>query len=92
MTFRLTRSSRLPVMLEPDEIHMMQTLELQGRWIELEDYEKELREGDGLKSLNIEIDKLEELKMFLTTIEPCITFLIDFENMYITIMDTGRYC
>lgn len=92
MIFTVTRASGLPLMLEPEEVIELGTLDVQGRWIELEDYEKQLREGDGLVSLMIEVHRVEELKIFLTTVDPNNTVTIDFNRMTIVIDDGGRDC
>ena len=90
MTFRLSRESGLPIVMEEDEIHTINTLEAQGRWTEVEDYCKELRDGEDLKTLIIEVDTIEELMLFLTTLEDNYSFIVNFKHKTIIIEDGGR--
>lgn len=90
MIFRLFRDSGLPILLDEDESHTIKTLEAQGRWDELDNYYHELKQADGLKEITIEADTMEELKLFLTTIDDTFEFRINFEKKFIAIMDAGR--
>jgi len=90
MIFRLFRDSGLPILLEEDEAHTIKTLEAQGRWDELDYFYDELKHQDGLKEIAIEADTMEELKLFLTTIDDTFEFRINFEKKIIAIMDAGR--
>lgn len=90
MVFRLFRDSGLPIVLDEDEAHVIKTLEAQGRWSELDNYYAELKESDGLKEIMIEADTMEELKLFLTTIDDNFEFRINFGKKFIAIMDAGR--
>ena len=81
----------MPILLEEEEIHTLETLDSQGRWDELADYEKELRSGDDdLKELRVEADNIQELKFVLQAIDTRHQFIIDFEKMLIIIDDSGR--
>lgn len=90
MVFRLSRQSRLPLLLEEDEKHTLETLEAQGRWSEVSDYEDELRADlDSMKEIEIEAFSLEELYLALNLFDPHAKFLIDFIGRTILIMDSG---
>jgi hypothetical protein len=89
MIFKLSRESGLPIVMEEDEVHTIKTLEAQGRWTEVEDYCKELRQGEDLKVISIEADTMEELKLFLTTLEDDYNFIINFKHKTIVIEDGG---
>jgi hypothetical protein len=90
MIFKLSRESGLPIMLEEEEIHCIKTLEVQGRWTEVEDYCKELRDSDDLKVITIEATTIEELKLFLTTLDDANRFIINFETKTIIVEDGGN--
>jgi hypothetical protein len=90
MIFKLFRDSGLPIALDEEEAHTIKTLEAQGRWSELDNYYAELKNLDGLKEIIIEADTLEELKLFLTTLDDNFEFRINFGKKYIAIMDGGR--
>lgn len=92
MIFKVIRASNLPLVLEDEELHAMLTLELQGRWIELDDYIKELKQQDGPLSQFIDVHSMADLKIFLRTVDPNNLFTLDFEHMTITIEDGGREC
>lgn len=92
MTFRLIRSSGLPLLLEEEEVHTLKTLDAQGRWTELSEYERELRDNDDIKELQIDADNLNELKFVLQGFDSENRFTIDFELMIIQIEDLGRDC
>jgi hypothetical protein len=89
MTFKLYRESGLPIILEPEEVHELKTLELQGRWTELEQRIQELKDTGDLTSMLVEGASISEMKLFLTTIDSESTFEINFENNSIAIKD-GR--
>lgn len=90
MVFRLFRDSGLPIVLDEDETHTIQTLEIQGRWTELDDLYSELKNSDDLKEISFEAHTMEELMLFLTTIDNHFDYRINFEKKYIAIMDGGR--
>lgn len=90
MIFKLSRVSGLPIVLDEDEAHTIKTLEAQGRWAELDDMYDQLRKSDDLKEISIEADTMEELKLFLTTLEDNFEFIINFERKTIRIADQGR--
>lgn len=92
MIFRVSRASKMPLVLEEEEIHAMLTLELQGRWIELDDYIKEIKQQDGATEMFFECHMLADLKIFLTTVDPNNQYTLDFEQMSIIIEDGGREC
>lgn len=92
MTFRLFRASGLPLLLEPEEVHTLKTLDAQGRWTELSEYERELRDNEDVKEINIEADNLNELKFVLEGFDSENRFVIDFKFMIIQIEDLGRDC
>jgi hypothetical protein len=92
MIFRVSRASRMPLVLEEEELHYMFTLELQGRWVELDDYIKELKEQDGPLEMLFECHTLADLKIFLTTVDPNNQYTLDFQQMSILIEDGGREC
>ena len=90
MVFRLSRQSKLPLLLEVEEKHTIETLEAQGRWSEVSDYEDELRADlDSLKEIEIEAHTLEELYLALDLFEPDAKFIIDFKKRTILIIDQG---
>lgn len=90
MIFRLFRASGMPLVLEDEEIHTLETLDAQGRWEELSDYEKELRDSGDIKEIKLEANSLVELRFALEAIDNRNQFLIDFERMIIMIQDQGR--
>lgn len=90
MVFRLFRDSGLPIVLDEEESHAIKTLEAQGRWSELDIIYDELKKSDDLKEIRIEAESMEELKLFLTTIDDTFEFRINFEKKYIAIEDAGR--
>jgi hypothetical protein len=90
MVFRLFRDSGLPIILEKEETHTIKTLDVQGRWTELDDYYAELKNSGDLTEIMIEADSMEELKLFLTTIDDTFEFRINFAKKFIAIMDQGR--
>lgn len=92
MIFRVFRASRLPLALEDEEVHILNTLEAQGRWVEFEDYQDELKDADGLMEIIIDVQEVEELKFILTAIDETHSFVIDFERKFIEIQDIGRDC
>lgn len=90
MIFTVRRASGFPIVLEMEEQHALDTLEEQGRWVELEDYEKTLRQSDALKELKIETEKLEELLVFLNSIgNPLSSMRINFQKKLLVIEDQG---
>jgi hypothetical protein len=90
MIFKVSRASRLPLALEEEELHHMFTLELQGRWVELDDYITELKKQDGPLNMFFECHSLVDLKIFLQTIDPNNKYTLDFQEMTILIEDGGR--
>ena len=93
MIFKVSRASKLPLVLEEEELHAMLTLELQGRWVELDDYIKEIKQQDSSATdMFFECHSLADLKIFLTTIDPNNQYTLDFQQMTILIEDGGREC
>lgn len=90
MIFNVRRASGFPICLEPEEQHCLNTLEEQGRWLELEEYERTLRHSDALKDLKIQTEKLEELLVFINSIGDSLNSLrINFAKKEIVIEDQG---
>lgn len=90
MIFNVRRASYFPIVLEMEEQHTLDTLEDQGRWAELEDYEATLRHSDALKEIKVECEKLEELLIFINSINSGLCSLtINFVKKSIVIEDQG---
>lgn len=90
MIFNVRRASGFPIILELEEQHALDVLEEQGRWAELEDYEKTLRHSEALKDLKVECEKLEELLIFINSINnPFSSLTINFVRKTIVIEDNG---
>lgn len=90
MIFNVRRASGFPIILEMEEQHSLDTLEAQGRWQELEEMERTLRQSDALKELKIETEKLEELLVFMNSIgNPLSSFTINFAKKTLIIQDQG---
>lgn len=90
MIFNVRRASGFPIVLEMEEQHALDTLEEQGRWSELEEMERLLRQSDALKELKIETEKLEELLIFLNSIgNPLSSLTINFSRKTVVIEDQG---
>ena len=90
MIFNVRRASGFPIVLETEEQHALDTLEEQGRWAELEDMERLLRQSDALKELKIETEKLEELLVFINSIgNPLSSLTINFAKKTVIVEDQG---
>jgi len=89
MVLTVTRASGLPICLEPEEEHALKTLEEQGRWIELEHFERDLRKSDVIKELKVECVQLEELILLLSSLNCPYPITIDFNKRTATILDNG---
>lgn len=90
MIFTVRRASYFPIILEPEEQHTLETLDEQGRWVELEDYEETLRKSDNLKEISVQTEKYEELILFLDSINHKGPITINFEKKTIVIEDNGE--
>ncbi len=89
MIFDVRRASYFPIILEPEEQHTLDTLEEQGRWAELEDYERTLRQSDVLKEIKVETERLDEIMLFLNSIHHTGPITINFEKNLIILEDNG---
>jgi len=90
MTFRLRRASGFGALLTPEEVHTMTTLEQQSRWIELEEYERLLRQSDDApKEIKIEVSTLDDLMVWLSSMLSVYPVTIDFEKKTMVIQDNG---
>lgn len=90
MIFSVRRASGFPIVLEMEEQHALDTLEEQGRWLELEEMERTLRQSDSLKDLKVECEKLEELLIFINSIgNPLSSLTINFAKKQIVVEDQG---
>lgn len=89
MTFKFRRASGLPILLEPQELHAMETLQAQGRWEELDDYEHELRSEDNLCTLLVEVGKIDELEYFIKSLYDTHPVKLNFDTKEALILDVG---
>jgi len=89
MIFRVRRASGFPVALEVEEIHTLDVLEKQMRWIELEDFERQLRHSEDMKEINVEANLLEEVIFWLSSMHTVYPITIDFEKKTMVIQDNG---
>lgn len=89
MILNVRRSSGFPLILEERDLDILQTLEQEERYIELEYFEKQLRKSDDLKELKVEATKLEEILIFLNSLNHNGPIFIDFRKSLIIIDDVG---
>ena len=89
MILNVRRSSGFPILLEPRDEDILNTLEQEGRYLELEHFEKALRDSDELKDLKIEVKKLDEILIFLNSLQHNGPIIIDFKRSLIIIDDRG---
>ena len=89
MILNVRRSSGFPILLEPRDLDILDTLEQEGRYVELEHFEKALRDSDELKDLKVEVKKLDEILVFLNSLQHNGPIIIDFKRSLIILEDTG---
>lgn len=89
MIFTVRRRSYFPIVLEPEEEQTLNVLEKQQRWIELEEFEQDLRRNEALKELKVECTQLEEILVFLNTINCHYPITLSFQKKSIIIEDNG---
>lgn len=89
MILSVRRSSGFPILLEPRDLDILDALEAEGRYDELERFEKVLRESDELKDIKVEVTKFDEILVFLNSLQHDGPITIDFRRSLITINDTG---
>lgn len=89
MILNVRRASGFPLLLEPKDLDILDALEHEGRFLELEQFEKILRQSDELKDLKIEATKLEEILVFLNSLQHPGPITIDFRRHLIIIEDNG---
>lgn len=91
MILNVRRSSGFPILLEPIELFTLDQLEAQGLYLQLEDYERQLRQSEALKELRVEAVKLEEIQVFLQSLNHSGPVIFDFARSLIILDDTGGY-
>lgn len=89
MILNVRRSSGFPLILEDSQLATLDVLEQEGLYSQLEDYERELRHSDELKEVKIEATKLEEVLMFLNSLNHNGPITIDFRRSLVVIEDNG---
>ena len=89
MILSVRRSSGFPLLLEPTDMDILDELEHQGRFVELEHFEKTLRNSDELKDLKVEVTKFDEILVFLNSLNHDGPIIIDFKRSLIILDDTG---
>lgn len=90
MIFSVRRATGFPIIMEPDEEYTLHILEKQGKWQELEDFERQLRTTEfSMRELNIECSRLEEVLVFLKSLYMYHPITIDFRKRIIIIEDNG---
>lgn len=89
MIFDVRRASGFPLVLENRDLDILDALEYEGRFLELEHFEKALRDSDELKELKVQATKLEEIMMFVGSLNHSGPITIDFRRHLIVIEDTG---
>jgi len=90
MIFTVRRSSYFPILLEMEEQHALDVLEEQQRWVELEAFEHDLINSDTLKEIKVETERLDELLVFLTSLNHMGSIKINFQKKEIVILDVGE--
>jgi hypothetical protein len=89
MILSVRRSSGFPILLEPIEMFTLEQLERQGLYEQLADYEKQLRQSEGLKDLKVEATKLEEILVFIQSLQHHGPIVLDFSRGLIILDDAG---
>ena len=89
MILTVRRSSGFPLLLEPSDLDILDALEAEGRYLELECFERELRHSDDLKDLKVEVTKLEELLIFLDSLNHKDPITIHFRKGLVILEDNG---
>jgi hypothetical protein len=77
------------LLLEPRDLDILDTLESEGRYVELEHFEKALRDSDELKDIKVEVTKFDEILVFLNSLQHNGPIIIDFKRSLIILEDTG---
>ena len=90
MILNVRRSSGFPLLLEPRDMDILDTLESEGRYVELEHFEKALRDSYELKELRVEVTKFDEILVFLNSLQHTGPISINFQKSLIIIDDTGE--
>ena len=90
MILNVRRSSGFPILLEPRDLDILDALEQEGRYDELEHFEKALRDSDELKDLKVEVKKLDEILVFLNSLQHNGPIILDFKRSLIILDDIGE--
>lgn len=89
MILTVRRASGFPIIIEDIEQKVMDELEAQGEWQQLEELERLLRKEDALKELKVEAEKLVEIRVFLDSIKHYGPITVNFEKGTIVVQDQG---
>ena len=87
MILNVRRSSGFPIFLEDSQLATLDVLEQEGLYSQLESYERELRHSDDLKDIKIEATKLEEVLVFLNSLNHSGPIILNFRKSLIIIDD-----
>ncbi len=90
MIFTVRRASGFPIIIEDIEQKVMDELEAQGEWQQLEELERLLRQEDALKELKVEVEKLEEILIFLQSVRHEGSITLNFVKKTVVIQDQGE--
>lgn len=90
MILNVRRSSGFPILLENRDLDILDVLEQEGRYLELERFEKSLRDSDELKDIKVECTKLDEVLVFLNSLNHLGPIILDFRKSLIIIDDVGE--
>lgn len=89
MIFDVRRATGFPLLLEGRDLDILDALEYEGRFLELEHFEKALRQTDEIKELKVEVTKLEEILVFINSLNHNGPITIDFRRHLIVLEDNG---
>lgn len=89
MILTVRRSSGFPILLEDSEILTLAMLEDTEDYLQLEDYERQLRQSDSLKDIKIKVKTLDEINMFIKSLNHRGSITIDFDRSLVVINDNG---
>lgn len=90
MILTVRRSSGFPLVLGSLDIDILNTLEQEERYQELEKFEEQLRKSEDLKEVKIETTKLDEVLFFLASIQHYGPIILDFTKETVVIDDAGE--